>query len=303
MDGLLRTLTRSRNAAPSPNRGSRNRNRRGESRKGSGGNNHGQIEIILEALARGLVEYAVQKYMKKLSGGDEDKAGGGRRNHDDRRLSTRGNNHGRAEDEHARGGVPNMDMEMLEHLGKNILSKAMERFGGGSGEDEEDDGRADVRASGRSRRHGKGRTESRDRDTHSRERSQNRPHRRGRDDGKDEDRDRRRRHSRDNGYPSHRPSSQHRGCSPSPSRHRRGDDNTHRRRRYGTDYAPLKEELETLSNTIISLNERQPGHADCEFYDAFMERSGKVQEAIGSVLVQIREREDRREERRGRRRG
>ncbi|KAK1634863.1 hypothetical protein BDP81DRAFT_396108 [Colletotrichum phormii] len=302
MDGLLRTLTRSRNAAPSPNRGGRDRNRHSGGRGGGSGNNHGQIEIILETLARGLVEYAVQKYMKKLSGGgDEDKNGGGRRNHDDRRLSTRGGkDHGHDDDERARGGVPNMDMEMLEHLGKNILSKAMERFGGGGEEDEEDDRRADERTSGR--KHGKGRRDSRDHDAYSRDHSQDRSHGRrhaGGSKDEDRDRDRRRRNSRDNGYPPHR------GGSPSPSRHHRGDDETHRRRRrgYGTDYAPLKEELETLSNTIISLNERQPGHADCEFYDAFMERSGKVQEAIGSVLVQIREREERREERRGRRRG
>ncbi|KXH25250.1 hypothetical protein CSIM01_04194 [Colletotrichum simmondsii] len=291
MDGLLRTLTRSRNTAPSPNRDSRNRNRHSGGGGGGGGNNHGQIEIIIETLARGLVEYAVQKYMKKLSGGDdEDKNGGGHRN--DRRLSTR-NTHGHDEDERARGGVPNMDMEMLEHLGKNILSKAMERFGGGGGEDDEEE---DAR-----RRHGKGRRGSRDRDSYSRGHSQDRSHgRRHGSGGKDDDRDRRRRHSRDDGYPSHRHSS-----PSSPSRHHRGDDDTHRRRRrgYGTDYAPLKEEMETLSNTLISLNERQPGHADCEFYDAFMERSGKVQEAIGSVLVQIREREERREERRGRRRG
>ncbi|KAK7445901.1 hypothetical protein CaCOL14_004845 [Colletotrichum acutatum] len=295
MDGLLRTLTRSRNTAPSPNRGSRNRNRHSGGSGGGGGNNHGQIEIIIETLARGLVEYAVQKYMKKLSGGgDEDKSGGGHKN--DGRLSTR-NTHGRDDNERARGGVPNMDMEMLEHLGKNILSKAMERFGGGGGEEyEEEDAR---------RRHGKGQRGSRDRDSYSRGHSQDRSHgrRHGGGGGKDEDhtRDRRRRHSRDDGYPSHRP-----GLPSSPSRHHRGDEeNSHRRRRrgYGTDYTPLKEEMETLSNTLISLNERQPGHADCEFYDAFVERSGKVQEAIGSVLVQIREREERREERRGRRRG
>ncbi|GKT96000.1 DNA repair protein RAD5 [Colletotrichum tofieldiae] len=292
MDGLLRTLTRSRNNAPSPKRGSRNRSRYdGNHNSGGGGNHHGQIEIILETLARGLVEYAVQKYMKKLSGGD-DKGG---RHHDDRRLSARGSgNHD--SDERTRGGVPNMDMEMLEHLGKNILSKAMERFGGGGAADEEDE-RDEMRADAKGRGRGRERAYSQDRYTRSRERSQERSHRRSHQGGggsgggsgsKDGDRERRRRHSPRDGYSS-------------PPRHHR-DDGHRRRRRHGTDYAPLVEDLETLSNTIISLNERQPGHADCEFYDAFVERSGKTQEAIGAVLVQLREREERRQERRGRRR-
>lgn len=64
----------------------------------------------------------------------------------------------------------------------------------------------------------------------------------------------------------------------------------------------MKTELEALSNALTSLNERQPGHPDCEFYDAFVDRSGKVQSAIGSVMVQIQEREERREARKGRRR-
>ncbi|KDN61454.1 hypothetical protein CSUB01_00775 [Colletotrichum sublineola] len=300
MDGLLRTLTRSRNAAPSPNRGSRNRSRYGDKRNGGGGgeNHHGQIEIILEALARGLVAYAVQKYMKKLSGSD-DKDG---RHHNDRRLSTRGNSNYDS-DERVRGGVPNMDMEMLEHLGKNILSKAVDRFGGG-GADEEDE-REGTRASAKSRGRGRERVYSQDRYAHSRERSRNRfperSHRRGHRDGgdsgggasgsKEEDHRRRRPHSPHDGYSS-------------PSRHRRDeDDNAYRRRRkHGTDYAPLVESLETLSNAIISLNERQPGHADCEFYEAFSERSGKTQEAIGQVLARLREREERRQKRRDRRR-
>ncbi|KAK2039143.1 hypothetical protein LZ31DRAFT_96359 [Colletotrichum somersetense] len=298
MDGLLRTLIRSRNAAPSPNRGSRNRSRYGDKRnRGGGEKDHGQIEIILEALARGLVAYAVQKYMKKLSGGDGDDAKDGRY-HSDRRLSARGNsNHD--SDERTRGGVPNMDMEMLEHLGKNILSKAADRFGGGA--DDEDDGEQ-MQSSAKSRGRRRERAYSQDRyalsDERSQDRSPERPHRRDyRGDGgggirsKDEDRpERRRRHSPGDGYSS-------------PLRQRREhDDDAHRRRRrhHGTDYAPLVESLEALSNTIVSLNERQPGHADCEFYDAFAERSGKTQEAIAAVLARLREREERRQERRGR---
>ncbi|KAK1597095.1 uncharacterized protein LY79DRAFT_666846 [Colletotrichum navitas] len=303
MDGLIRTLTGSRDTGPSPNRTSRNRSRYGDKRNGGGENHHGQMEIILEALARGLVAYAVKKYMKKLGGdgGSDDKDG---RHYNDRRLSARGNsNHG--SDERARGGVPNMDMEMLEHLGKNILSKAVDRFGAGGGGADEEDEREGMRASAKSRGRGR-RAYSQDRYAHSRERSQDRsperPHRRGHrggggggggSGGKDEDRQRRRRYSPRDGYSS-------------PSRYRRDadgddDDNAHRRRRrHGTDYAPLVESLETLSNTIVSLNERQPGHADCEFYEAFAERSGKAQEAIEAVLARLREREERRQERRGR---
>ncbi|KAK2056820.1 hypothetical protein LY76DRAFT_594764 [Colletotrichum caudatum] len=313
MDGLLRTLIRSRNAAASPNRGSRNRSRYGDKRnRGGRDNDHGQIEIILEALARGLVAYAVQKYMKKLSGGgggDNDKDD---RHHNDRRLSARGNsNHD--SDERARGGVPNMDMEMLEHLGKKILSKAADRFGGGGGadnddDDDDDDDRERVRSSAKSRGRRRERAYSQDRYAHSRERSQDRsPERSHRRDhrgvgggggggggigSKDEDRPQgpRRRHSPGDGY------------SSPPRQRRERDDSVHRRRRrhHGTDYAPLVESLETLSNTIVSLNGRQPGHADCEFYDAFVERSGKTQEAIGAVLARLREREERRQERRGR---
>ncbi|KAK1995717.1 hypothetical protein LX36DRAFT_150964 [Colletotrichum falcatum] len=313
MDGLLRTLTRSSlNAASSPNHSSRNRSRHGDKRNGGGESHHGQMEAIIEALARGLVAYAVQKYMKKLHGGDDDKDGG--RHRSDRGNSARGNSY-HDNDERVRGGVPNMDTEMLEHLGKNILSKAAGRFSGGGGGADDEGEREGMRASIKSRGRGRERGYSQDRYAHSRERSQDRyperSHRRdqrgGGDGGgsggsKDEDREWRRRRRRRR---------QHSSCVgyPSPSRHRRdNDDGDHddedahrrRRRRHGTDYAPLVESLETLSNTIASLNERQPGHADCEFYDAFAERSGKTQEAIGAVLARLREREGRRQERRGR---
>ncbi|CCF45814.1 hypothetical protein CH063_14767, partial [Colletotrichum higginsianum] len=78
--------------------------------------------------------------MKKL-GGDDDKGG---KHRDDRRLSTRGNGR-HDDDERARGGVPNLDVEMLEHLGKNILSKAVDRFGGGNGGEDEQEEREDTR--------------------------------------------------------------------------------------------------------------------------------------------------------------
>ncbi|OLN87120.1 hypothetical protein CCHL11_08958 [Colletotrichum chlorophyti] len=270
MDGILRTLIRSRDAAPSPTRGSRDRNRTrhrrddDRDRGGGGSGNHSQIELVLEMLARGLVELAVRKYITNRGGED--------RHRDDRRVSTREN------EDRNRGGVPNMDVEMFEHLGRNILSKAMEHLGGGDGKGEQEQ----VRANGRGRDGERGPGH---RDSNSRERS--------RDESRDRDHNRgRRRHSRDRFI-----TARHRGGSPTPSR-RHPDDDPHRRRRRRTDYAPLVENLETLSNALISLNERQPGHADCEFYDAFVERSGKVQESIGAVLTQIRERE----ERRGRRR-
>ncbi|KAF6828203.1 hypothetical protein CPLU01_08682 [Colletotrichum plurivorum] len=256
MDGLLRTLKRSRNS-PTRGGGGRGRNRRDSDNDNGGGGRNRQFELILEMLARGLVEYAVRKYVPG-QGGDN------RERRQDDRLRTRGDHRD------DRGGVPNVDVEMLEHIGRSILSKAMEKFGGG-GEGLREEG-------GHARRAG-----SVDRDAHSREREREA----GRRDHeqRDEERHQRRR---------------------SPSRRRDEGEDEHRRRRrrgrHGTDYGPLKTELEALSNTLISLNERQPGHADCEFYDAFVERSGKVQDGIGAVLVQIREREERREERRGRRR-
>ncbi|KAF6807661.1 hypothetical protein CSOJ01_08025 [Colletotrichum sojae] len=256
MDGLLRTLTRSRN---SPTRGGdgRGRNRRdNDNDNGGGGGRNRQFELILEMLARGLVEYAVRKYVPGHSNG-----GDNRERRQDDRLRAR-------DHRDDRGGVPNVDVEMLEHIGRSILSKAMEKFGGG-GEGLREEG-------GHARRERAG---SVGRDAHPRERS-GREH-----EQRDEERHQRRR---------------------SPSRRRDEEEDEHRRRRrrgrHGTDYGPLKTELEALSNTLISLNERQPGHADCEFYDAFVERSGKVQDGIGAVMVQIREREERREERRGRRR-
>lgn len=274
MNVLLRALTR-RNT--SPNRGGsggRNRTRREEQ---SGGTR--QFEVILEMLASGLVEYAVRKYTPHKNDRDRDRDS----RHDDR-LRVRGH---RDDDQRPRGGVPNMDVDMLEELGKTILIKAIEKFGGGGGEEEEgeEEERDEVRASGDGGGRPKRRGRSLDRYSHSRDRE---------DHGEEHGR-------RGRGGYGNRPGEEHRrGGSPEAPRPRR--DERHRRRRYGTDYAPLKTELEALSNAIISLNERQPGHADCEFYDAFVERSGKVQSAIGSVQVQIREREERREERRGRRR-
>lgn len=292
MEGLLKTLIRSRNGASSPTRGSGGRSRN----KNKDGNSH-QFELILEMLARGLVEYAVRKYMPGQGDNHRSSNGGGR--HDDR-LRTR--DHVDDDDQRHRGGVPNVDVEMLEHLGRNILSKAMERFGVSSGEDTE---REEAKASGHERGRRKERGYSLDRYTYSRERSRDRSRRR-KGEHKDDDHGRRRRHRSRDGEPSHRSGSQRRRGG-SPSRRDREEERRRRGGRHRTDYSPLVTELEALSNAIISLNEQQPGHPNCEFYDAFVERSSKVQNAIGGVLGQIREREEKREEmreeRRGRRRG
>uniref|UniRef100_L2FEN9 Uncharacterized protein n=1 Tax=Colletotrichum fructicola (strain Nara gc5) TaxID=1213859 RepID=L2FEN9_COLFN len=75
-------------------------------------------------LAKGLVEYAVRKYMPG-QGGERDRGG-----HDDRVRAR-----GRDDEERHRGGVPNMDADVLETIGKSILAKAMEKFGGGAEEE------------------------------------------------------------------------------------------------------------------------------------------------------------------------
>ncbi|KAF4973461.1 hypothetical protein FZEAL_9323, partial [Fusarium zealandicum] len=76
------------------------------------------------------------------------------------------------------------------------------------------------------------------------------------------------------------------------------------------DLKTLKTELEAMSSTIISLNARGAKHRDCEFYDRFVRKGGRLQDVIGSTLGQIRglgegseeAEEPRREERRKRRR-
>ncbi|KAL0931469.1 uncharacterized protein CTRU02_214204 [Colletotrichum truncatum] len=282
MDVLLRTLARRKTSSPTRGGGGGDHNQSRRDENNGGGHNR-QFELVLEVLARGLVEYAVRKYMPNHNN-DRD----GHKGHHDNRLGTRSHPD---EDQRPRGGVPNSDMEMWEHLGKSILAKAIEKFGKG-GEDKEEV-RGDVRAKGlEGTREMEGRSGSRDRYTNSRGRSHNRAEDHGEEHG-------RRRRSRD-GYRRRSREDYRRDGSREHSRHHR--DERQGRRRH-TDYAPLKAELEALSNAIISLNARQPGHPNCEFYDAFVERSGKVQDSIGAVLVQVRRREDRREERRGRRRG
>ncbi|KAF5528401.1 hypothetical protein CGCA056_v001930 [Colletotrichum aenigma] len=276
MDVLLRTLTR-RNTSPPPRDGGGGRGRI-RTRRDDGGGHSRQFELILEMLAKGLVEYAVRKYMPG-QGGERDRGG-----HDDRVRAR-----GRDDEERHRGGVPNMDADVLETIGKSILAKAMEKFGGGAEEERagERSGGGGGGGSGRGRERTRG--GSLDRYANSRALSR-------------EDRG-----DRENGGQRRRGQSEHgrRGSPEREPRHRDEQQQQRRHRRQGhgwTDYGPLKTELEALSNAIISLNERQPGHADCEFYDAFTERSGNVQEKIGAVMVRIREREERREERRGRRR-
>ncbi|KAH0436046.1 hypothetical protein CcaCcLH18_04579 [Colletotrichum camelliae] len=276
MDVLLRTLTR-RNTSPPPRDGGGGRGRNRTRRDDAGGGHNRQFELILEMLARGLVEYAVRKYMPGQGGGGGERDRG---SHDDRVRAR-----GRDDEERHRGGVPNMDGDVLETIGKSILAKAIEKFGGGAEEERAGERNGAGGGGGRERTRGG----SLDRYANSRALS-----REDREDG--ENGGRRRRGQSEHG----RRDSQER----EPRRHdEQQQQRRHRRQGHGwTDYGPLKTELEALSNAIISLNERQPGHADCEFYDAFTERSGNVQEKIGAVMVRIREREERREERRGRRR-
>ncbi|KAF4961070.1 hypothetical protein FSARC_10304 [Fusarium sarcochroum] len=79
-----------------------------------------------------------------------------------------------------------------------------------------------------------------------------------------------------------------------------------RQRRYKRelDLKTLKTELEVMSSTIISLNSRGAQHRDCEFYDRFVRKGGRLQDVIGSTLGQIRglqEGDDEAEHRRRRR--
>lgn len=55
----------------------------------------------------------------------------------------------------------------------------------------------------------------------------------------------------------------------------------------------LQTELEDMSGTIIKLSARSPGHRDCEFYDKFVSRGGRLQEVIGDTLGRIRKLEER----------
>ncbi|KAF4991048.1 hypothetical protein FGRMN_8073 [Fusarium graminum] len=61
-----------------------------------------------------------------------------------------------------------------------------------------------------------------------------------------------------------------------------------RRYRRDLDLKTLKTELEAMSSTIISLNARGAQHRDCEFYDRFVRKGGRLQDVIGSTLGQIR---------------
>ncbi|KAH7144365.1 hypothetical protein B0J13DRAFT_43114 [Dactylonectria estremocensis] len=94
-------------------------------------------------------------------------------------------------------------------------------------------------------------------------------------------------------------------------RHRSHEDRRPRRRHHHrnsrVDLRSLKAELEGMSSTIIGLNARSATHRDCDFYDKFVRKGSRLQDAIGSTLGQIRELgdpdedEERRERKRRRR--
>ncbi|KAF4453316.1 DNA repair protein RAD5 [Fusarium austroafricanum] len=72
---------------------------------------------------------------------------------------------------------------------------------------------------------------------------------------------------------------------------RRDEDKEERRRRRrqrrykrDLDLKTLKTELEAMSSTIISLNARGAKHRDCEFYDRFVRKGGRLQDVIGSII-------------------
>ncbi|KAF5566119.1 DNA repair RAD5 [Fusarium phyllophilum] len=74
-----------------------------------------------------------------------------------------------------------------------------------------------------------------------------------------------------------------------PHEPRRDEDKEERRRRRrqrrykrDLDLKTLKTELEAMSSTIISLNARGAKHRDCEFYDRFVRKGGRLQDVIGS---------------------
>ncbi|KAI6768125.1 hypothetical protein HG530_006134 [Fusarium avenaceum] len=75
-----------------------------------------------------------------------------------------------------------------------------------------------------------------------------------------------------------------------------------RRYRRDLDLKTLKTELEAMSSTIISLNARGAQHRDCEFYDRFVRKGGRLQDVIGSTLGQIRGLQEGDDEAEGRRR-
>ncbi|KAK7420319.1 hypothetical protein QQZ08_010452 [Neonectria magnoliae] len=95
---------------------------------------------------------------------------------------------------------------------------------------------------------------------------------------------------------------QHHEEAPAPERRPRGHP--------PIDLRSLRTELEDMSHTIIGLNARSTSHRDCEFYDKFARKGGRLQDVIGSALGQIRgleesgrydEEAERRERRRRRR--
>lgn len=75
----------------------------------------------------------------------------------------------------------------------------------------------------------------------------------------------------------------------------------HRHRR-SSKLDALRTELEAMSDTLTDLNSRSASHSDCEFYDKFVEKGGRLQEAIGETLGRMRDVEEGEGRRRRRRR-
>lgn len=179
-----------------------------------------------------------------------------------------------------RAGFGEIGPEDFRGLGGFVLEmlggKGDERRGGGRrerGRREEEDGSkrdGDKRDRKRRRKRSRGRQERRSRDDTSRqeERPPHDPERRKR---------RRRHHSS--------PQPPLRVSFAEPYHHRHSPPRKHR----GIDLAALQSELEAMSSTIIKLNARGARHRDCEFYDRFVRKGGRLQDVIGSTLGRIRE--------------
>jgi site-specific DNA-cytosine methylase len=79
----------------------------------------------------------------------------------------------------------------------------------------------------------------------------------------------------------HRPDHHHPSSQDAPRRPRR-----HRPRQ---NFGGLARDLEVVSDTLIELNRRGADQQDNEFYDRFVEHSGRLQVSIGKALGRIRQ--------------
>lgn len=75
-----------------------------------------------------------------------------------------------------------------------------------------------------------------------------------------------------------------------------------RRHRRSSKLDALRIELEAMSDTLTDLNSRSASHSDCEFYEKFVEKGGRLQEVIGETLGRMRDAEEGEGGRRRRRR-